>query len=127
MEHYTTAPSQRSREETPSWNAARAQRSAISLYTSWWAAFCTPSTFYKDKDLRLLSDPHLGPAGNILSHMTAKGIASLLGTESRPSQALNQQHIIWNQKARSQYLQQHVLSNSKKYNYIATQCAELLL
>jgi len=127
MEHYTTVPSQRSREEAPSWNAARVQRSAISLYTSWWAAFCTPSTFYKDKDLRLLSDPHLGPAGNILSHMTAKGIASRLGTESRPSQALNQQHIIWNQKARSQYLQQHVLSNSKKYKYIAAQCAELLL
>ena len=69
----------------PSWNTARAQRSAISLHSSWYAAFCSTSTFYKDKELRLLSDPHLGPAENILSRMTSKGIASRLGTESTPS------------------------------------------
>ena len=127
MEHYTTVPSQRSREEAPSWNTAREQRSAISLYSSWWAAVCSPSTFYKDKELRFLSDPHLGPAENILSRMTSKGIASRLGTESNPSQALNQQHIIWNQTAISNYLKNNTLSVIQQYDYIAAQCVELIL
>ena len=58
--------------------------------------------------------------------MTAKGIASRLGTESTPSQALNQQHIIWNQKARSKYLHQYVLNTEQQYDYIAVQSAELM-
>ena len=35
MEHYTTAPSKRSRGHAPTWNTGRVQRSAISLYSSW--------------------------------------------------------------------------------------------
>ena len=127
MEHYTTAPSTRSRGFAPSWNSGRVQRSAISLYSAWWAAFCSPSTFYKDKEKRLLSNSNLGPSENILSHMTAKGMAARLGAESKPSQALNQRHILYNQHARSQTLKASNLTRLEQYEYVAAQCAELIL
>lgn len=127
MEHYTTTPSRRSRETTPTWNTGRVQRSAISLYSSWWAAFCNPSTIYKDKERRLLSDINLGPSENILSRMTAGGMATRLGTESRPSQALNQRHILWNQEARKRILNDKDLTLMDKYLYTAAQCSELIL
>ena len=127
MEHYTTTPSQRSKGATPTWNTGRVQRSAVSLYHSWWAAFCNPSTIYKDKDRRLLSDRNLGSTENTLSHMTAGGMAARLGTESRPSQALNQRQILWNQQARNNSLQVTNLTKMKQYEYIAANCAELIL
>ena len=96
MEHYTTFPSRHSEGKAPKWNTARTQRSAVSLYSSWWAAFCSPSRIYKDKENRLLSNATLGPSDNILSRLTAGGMASRLGTESRPSHALSQRHILWN-------------------------------
>ena len=79
-------------------------------------AFCSPSIFYKDKEKRLLSNSNLGPSENILSHMTAKGMAARLGAESKPSQALNQRHILYNQHARSQTLKTSNLNILEQYN-----------
>ena len=126
MEHYTTFPSRHSDRKAPKWNTGRAQRSAISLYSSWCAAFCFPSQIYKDKENRLLFNANLGPSDNILSRFTAGGMASRLGTESRPSYALSQRHILWNQEARVRTLQLK-LSLEEQYNYTAAQCAELIL
>ena len=70
---------------------------------------------------------NLGPTENILWHMTAGGMAARLGTESRPSQALNQRQILWNQQARNNSLQVTNLTKMKQYEYIAANCAELIL
>ena len=57
--------------------------------------------------------------------MSASGISSRLGTESRPSQALTYAHISWNQKYRRDLLK-NCSSLPQKYDLIAAQCAELL-
>ena len=85
MEHYSSFPSLKAKQSTPAWNTARKQRSAIG---SWYAAFCSLSTIYKDRDLRMLTNPGLDPYDNIMSRMTAGGMASRLGAEIYPSQAL---------------------------------------
>jgi len=124
MEHHTTVPSSRSQGYAPSWNTARNQRSAQSLYSAWTAAFCFPNNSYKDAENRVLSAISVSPAGNILSRITASGIGSRLGTESRPSQALNQYHIHWNQNHRANLLRS-VTSPHVKYDLVAAQCVEL--
>ena len=125
MEHYTSCPSTRSHGAAPSWNTGRAQRSALSLYSAWTTAFCYPQNSYKDSDNRVLSDPSLSPSDNILSRLTAGGIAARLGTESRPSQALVSRHIHWNQKYRTKLLETHT-SLHAQYEIVAAQCVELL-
>ena len=42
MEHHTPHPSTRSHGPAPYWNTARAQRSALSLYSAWTAGFFFP-------------------------------------------------------------------------------------
>ena len=57
--------------------------------------------------------------------MTAGGIGSRLGTESRPSQALSHSHVHWNQNHRLHQL----TSNSSlllHYEIVAAQCVELI-
>ena len=57
--------------------------------------------------------------------MTAGGIGSRLGTESRPSQALSHHHIHWNQQHRCNQL----TSNSSlllHYEIVSAQCVELI-
>ena len=58
--------------------------------------------------------------------MTADGMASRLGTESRSSQALTHRHILWNQKFRAIFLRKTNLILFNKYEYVAAQCAELI-
>ena len=125
MEHHTTYPSARSQGAAPSWNSARAQRSALSLYCAWTAAFCFPTNSYKDDDGRVLSAVSVSPSDNILSKFTASGIGSRLGTESRPSQALNALHIHWNQEHRGKLLRS-TSSLHVQYDIVAAQCVELL-
>ena len=60
---------------------------------------CSPGDIFVD-NRRLMSDPKLSPTDTILATHTASGMASRLGTESRPSLALNQRHVHWNQNAR---------------------------
>ena len=121
----TAIPSGHMQSNPISWNTARNQRSAISFYRTWWAKVCQPNTMYKDSDRRLLSDDNIGPTDNILSTCTARGMASRLGTESRPSFALNQRHIHWNQLARVRLLDLD-LTLEEKYDCVAAQCAELI-
>ena len=121
----TAIPSDRMQSNPISWNTARNQRSAISFYRTWWAKVCQPNTMYKDSDRRLLSDDNIGPTDNILSTCTARGMASRLGTESRPSFALNQRHIHWNQLARVRLLNLD-LTLEERYDCVAAQCAELI-
>ena len=125
MSYYTTRPSYSLSGEVPTWNTGKMQRSALSFYRSWWASVCCPETIFKDKR-RVLSDVLLGPTDNILSTHTASGMASRLGTESRPSLALNQRHIHWNQKARRRILTSN-LSLLERYEQVAAQVAELVL
>ena len=125
MEHHTTYPSSRSHGPAPSWNTARAQRSVLSLYCAWTAAFCFPKNSYKDNDDRVLSAASVSPSDNILSRLTASGIGSRLGTESRPSQALNAFHIHWNQQHRAKLLRS-ISSLHVQYDIVAAQCVELL-
>ena len=124
MEHYTTYPSSK-KGHVPTWNTGRSQRSALSLYSSWAAAFCFPHHSYKDNDNRVLSVLAISPSDNILSRMTAGGIGARLGTESRPSQALSHHHIHWNQRYRH-----HLLTPKSslplQYEIAAAQCAELI-
>ena len=124
MEHHTTFPTS-SKGTVPTWNTARSQRSALSLYSSWAAAFCFPTNSYKDNDNRVLSVLSLSPSDNILSRMTAGGIGSRLGTESRPSQPLSHHHVHWNQNYRL-----HLLTSKSslllQYEIVAAQCIELI-
>ena len=124
MEHYTSCPSTRSHGASPSWNTARAQRSALSVYSAWTAAFCFPQNSYKDSDNRVLSDPSLSPSDNILSRLTVGGISARLGTESRPSQALVARHIHWNQHYRRKLLASNP-SSHVQYEIASAQCVEL--
>ena len=124
MAFHTTVPSVNSHGTTPSWNTTRLQRSALSFYRSWWASVCNPENIFVD-NRRLLSDPMLSPTDNILATHTASGMASRLGTESRPSLALNQRHIHWNQNARIRSLQTK-LSITERYEQVAAQVAELI-
>ena len=125
MIHHTTFPSSHSRGFAPTWNTARSQRSSLSLYCAWTSAFCFPHNTYKDGDNKILSAPSVCPSDNILSRLSASGISSRLGTESRPSQALTYAHITWNQKYRKDLLL-NCSSLLQKYDLIAAQCAELL-
>ena len=59
--------------------------------------------------------------------MTAEGMTARLGAESKPSQALNQCHILYNQHGRSQTLKTRNLNMLEQYNYVAAQCTELIL
>lgn len=124
MEHYTTFPSSK-REAPPTWNTGRSQRSALSVYSAWHAAFCSPTNSYKDNDNRVMTVLSLSPSDNILSRMTAGGIGSRLGTESKPSQALSHNHIHWNQNHRH-----HQLTSKSSlhlhYEIVAAQCVELI-
>ena len=124
MEHYTSCPSTRSHGASPSWNTARAQRSALSVYSAWTTAFCFPQNSYKDSDNRVLSDPSLSPSDNILSRLTAGGISARLGTESRPYQALVARHIHWNQHYRRKLLVSNP-SSHVQYEIASAQCVEL--
>ena len=124
MEHYTTYPSS-TNGNVPTWNTGRSQRSALSVYSSWIAAFCYPQHSYKDNENRVLSVMSISPSDNILSRMTAGGIGSRLGTESRPSQPLSHHHIHWNQSYR------HNLLTAKsslllQYEIVSAQCVELI-
>ena len=125
MEHYTTFPSNKSKGIAPSWNSGRAQRSAVSLYSSWVAAVCFPSKTYKDASNRLLSAPTVSPSDNILARMTAGGMSARLGTETKPSQALTAAHIQWNQRERTNYLSK-TRALPVIYCLVAAQCAELI-
>lgn len=125
MIHYTSTPSSRSQNMTPTWNTGRAQRSALSVYSAWAAAFCFPQNCYKDDANRLLSSNFVSPSDNILCRFTAGGISSRLGTESRPSQALVHRHIQWNQKYRAKLLVS-LDSLPAQYDLVAAQCVELL-
>ena len=125
MEHHSSTPSSRSQGLTPTWNTSRAQRSALSLYSAWAAAFCFPQDHYRDNDNRVLSAPSISPSDNILSRFTASGIGSRLGTEYRPSQALTYLHITWNQKYRSNLLRS-CTSPHATYDLVAAQCVELI-
>ena len=125
MIHHTTFPSSRSHGAAPSWNTARSQRSTLSLYCAWTSAICSPHNTYKDRDNRLLSATLVSPSDNILSRLSASGISSRLGTESRPSQALTYAHIVWNQKYRKELLN-NCSTLTQKYDLVAAQCAELL-
>ena len=124
MEHYTTFPSSK-REAPPTWNTGRSQRSALSVYSAWHAAFCSPTNSYKDNENRVMTVLSLSPSDNILSRMTAGGIGSRLGTESKPSQALSHNHIHWNQNHRH-----HQLTSKSSlhlhYEIVAAQCVELI-
>ena len=124
MAYYTTVPSLHSTGETPSWNTTRLQRSALSFYKSWWASVCSPGDFFVD-NRRLMSDPKLSPTDTILATHTASGMASRLGTESRPSLALNQRHVHWNQNARILSLRTN-LTLIERYEQVAAQVAELI-
>ena len=53
---------------------------------------CSPGDIFVD-NRRLMSDPKLIPTDNILATHMASGMASRLGTESRPSLDLNQRHV----------------------------------
>ena len=124
MIHYTTFPSS-SKGQAPTWNSGRSQRSALSVYSAWNAAFCSPTNAFKDDENRVMSVLSLSPSDNILSRMTAGGIGSRLGTESRPSQALSHHHIHWNQQHRCNQL----TSNSSlllHYEIVSAQCVELI-
>ena len=125
MEHYTSTPSIRSQDTTPSWNTGRAQRSALSLFSSFTAAICHPTNAYKDNDNRTLTVHSISPSDNILSRLTASGIGSRLGTESKPSQALTYRHIKWNQQYRSHLLRSQT-SLYQQYTLVAAQCVELI-
>ena len=125
MEHHTSTPSSRSQGLTPTWNTSRAQRSALSLYSAWTAAFCYPADHYRDGDNRVLSSPSISPSDNILSRFTASGLGSRLGTESRPSQALTYQHLTWNQQYRRNLLRS-CTSLLATYDLVAAQCVELI-
>ena len=57
--------------------------------------------------------------------MTAGGIGSRLGTESRPSQPLSHHHIHWNQQYRRNLLSPQS-SLLLQYEVIAAQCVELI-
>ena len=59
MEYHTSTTSSHSQGLTPSWNTSRTQRSALSLYSAWTAAFCFPQDHYRDKDNRVLSAPSI--------------------------------------------------------------------
>ena len=125
MIHHTTYPSTRSHGPAPSWNTARSQRSALSLYSAWTAAFCFPHNSYKDGEDRVLSSTYVSPSDNILARLTASGIGARLGTESRPSQALNYHHIHWNQNHRAKLINSNP-SLQIQYDLVAAQCVELL-
>ena len=125
MVHYTTYPSSRSRGIAPTWNTGRSQRSSLSLYSAWTFALCFPHNSYKDSDNRVLSAPSVSPSDNILSRLSASGISSRLGTESRPSQALTFAHLCWNQNYRKNLLQ-NCSPLTQQYDLIAAQCAELI-
>jgi len=124
MENHTTYPSTH-HGSVPTWNTARSQRSALSLYPSWTSAFCNPHQTYKDNDNRVLSVLSIYPSDNIISRMTAGGIGSRLGTESRPSQPLSHHHIHWNQQYRRNLLSPQS-SLLLQYEVIAAQCVELI-
>ena len=124
MEHYTSCPSTRSTGASPSWNTGRAQRSALSVYSTWSTAFCFPQNSYKDNENRVLSNPSLSPSDNILCRLTAGGISARLGTESRPSQALVARHIHWNQHYRHKLLASD-LTLHVQYELLCAQCVEL--
>ena len=124
MEYHTSTSSSHSQGLTPTWNTSRAQRSALSLYSAWTAAFCFSQDHYTDNNNKVLSAPSISLSNNILSRFTASGIGSRLGTDSRPSQALTYLHITWNQNYRSNLLRS--CTSLHAYNLVAAQCVELI-
>ena len=125
MIHHTTFPSSRNQSAAATWNTARSRRSTLSLFSAWTSATCFPHNTYRDNDNRILSAPSVSPSDNILSRLSASGISSRLGTQSRPSQALTYIHIVWNQKYRKDLLN-NCSSLPQQYDLIAAQCAELI-
>jgi len=105
MEHYTTFPSKFSNQDTPSYNSDWAQRFTLSLYSTWTPALFYPSNIFRDNDNCVLSDPSLFPSDNMLSRMITGGMATILGSKSKPSQSLVQRHIHHNQRLRKNLLQ----------------------
>ena len=96
MWHYITHPSKYSASESPSYNARRQQRTALSVFYACTTDIFSPSNMYRDQERRVVSSPVVSSSDNIVCSMAATGMASRLGVKSQPSQALVQQHIEWN-------------------------------
>jgi hypothetical protein len=66
----------------------------------WNASVAEPDNTYREVDRNLLSAPRVRATSNFLSSLTAHGMATRIGIESNPSEALWYRHVIRNKKMR---------------------------
>jgi hypothetical protein len=128
MEQYTLMDSLKPGSGAPSrisFNSARYLRSAASAFFAWDISLSHPSSAWRNRERQVLRGTGVSPTDDLLVSMTIDGMARRLGTESRPSMALNGRHIAWNIRHRTHLYSQPGLSLISKYNLAAANVAEL--
>jgi len=127
MEHYTLQPSRRDKSAFVSFNTSRGLRSALSSWLTWTTSLDHPEHAYRDSDKRTHSGPNVVPTDGLAASLTISGMAKRLGTASRPSVALLQHHVLWNQAFRSaRYHETDPNDLLGRYNWAAANVVECL-
>jgi hypothetical protein len=129
MEKYTLMESLKPGDGPPSlvtFNSARYLRSAASAFFAWHLSLSHPASVWRNRERQVLWGAGVSPTDDLLVSMTIDGMARRLGTESRPSVALNGRHVAWNIRHRSQLYAQPGLSLLTRYNLAAGNVAELV-
>ena len=83
-----------------------------------------PSNVYTDNNNRILLAPFLSPSDNIMLRINAGHMATRLGSESRPPQALTHCHRWYNQQIQMDHLRTNI-PLLERYELVTAQCVDL--
>jgi len=124
ISEYTLQTSRKTKEPI-TYNSARALQSSASAYYAWTALLSNPDAVYRDGDGRIRGTSHLSPTDSILATFTNRGMRRRLGTQSKPSIALQHRHIAFNQQFRANQYHGCEDGTWMKYEFAAANLAEL--
>jgi len=124
VSEYTLQTSRRTREKI-TYNTARALQSSASAYFAWSSLLAHPEAVFWDGDGRVRGSQQLSPTDSLLATFTNRGMRRRLGTQSKPSIALQHRHIVFNQQFRANQYHGCKDGTWMKYEFAAANLAEL--